>query len=67
LPRQSDELLRGRGTLSRASLDLAQFSIYEKTEEQIKEAEALLAAGKPLKLMLIPSWWVISARTFWTA
>ena len=41
------------------------FSINDKTEEQIKEAEALIAAGKPRQLMLIPAWWwVISARTF---
>lgn len=41
------------------------FSINEKTDQQMKEAEALLAAGKPRQLMLIPSWWwVISARTF---
>jgi len=41
------------------------FSINEKTDEQIKEAEAHLAAGKPRQLMVIPSWWwVISARTF---
>jgi pimeloyl-ACP methyl ester carboxylesterase len=41
------------------------FTINEKTEEQTKEAEALVAAGKPRQLMLIPTWWwVISARTF---
>jgi pimeloyl-ACP methyl ester carboxylesterase len=41
------------------------FTINEKTSEQTKEAEALLAAGKPRQLMLIPTWWwVISARTF---
>ena len=41
------------------------FSINDKTDEQIKEAEALLAAGKSRQLMLIPAWWwVISARTF---
>jgi len=41
------------------------FSINDQTDEQIKEAEALLAAGKPRQLMLIPAWWwVISARTF---
>jgi pimeloyl-ACP methyl ester carboxylesterase len=41
------------------------FSINEKTDEQIKEAEALMAAGRPRQLMLIPAWWwVISARTF---
>ncbi len=41
------------------------FSINDKTDEQIKEAEALIAAGKPRQLMLIPAWWwVISARTF---
>ena len=41
------------------------FTITEKTDEQTKEAEALVAAGKPRELMLIPAWWwVISARTF---
>lgn len=41
------------------------FSLAGNTDEQIKEAEALIAAGKPRQLMLIPAWWwVISARTF---
>jgi len=41
------------------------FTITEKTDEQTKEAEALVAAGKSRQLMLIPAWWwVISARTF---
>ena len=41
------------------------YSLNEKTHEQIGEAEAWVAAGKPRQLMLIPSWWwVISARTF---
>ena len=41
------------------------FSLAGDTEAQIKEAEALIAAGKPRQLMLIPAWWwVISARTF---
>jgi pimeloyl-ACP methyl ester carboxylesterase len=41
------------------------FTINEKTDEQRKEAEAMVAAGKPNQLMLIPAWWwVISARTF---
>ena len=41
------------------------FTITDKTDEQTKEAEALVAAGKPRQLMLIPAWWwVISARTF---
>jgi pimeloyl-ACP methyl ester carboxylesterase len=41
------------------------YTINEKTDEQIKAAEALLAAGQPRQLMLIPAWWwVISARTF---
>jgi hypothetical protein len=35
----------------------SRFSINEKTEEQIKGAEALLAAGKPRQLMLIPTCW----------
>jgi pimeloyl-ACP methyl ester carboxylesterase len=41
------------------------FSLAGNTDEQIKEAEALIGAGKPKHLMLIPAWWwVISARTF---
>ena len=41
------------------------FTITEKTDEQTREAEALVAAGKSRQLMLIPAWWwVISARTF---
>jgi pimeloyl-ACP methyl ester carboxylesterase len=41
------------------------FTITEKTDEQKKEAEMWVAAGKPNQLMLIPAWWwVISARTF---
>ncbi len=41
------------------------FSLAGNTDEQIKKAEALIAAGKPRQLMLIPAWWwVISARTF---
>jgi len=41
------------------------FSLAGNTNEQVKEAEALVAAGKPRQLMLIPAWWwVISARTF---
>ena len=41
------------------------FSLAGDTEAQTKEAEALIAAGKPRQLMLIPAWWwVISARTF---
>ena len=41
------------------------YTINEKTDEQTREAEALIAAGKPRQLMLIPAWWwVISARTF---
>ena len=41
------------------------FSLAGDTEMQIKEAEALIAAGKARQLMLIPAWWwVISARTF---
>ncbi|HEY7317928.1 MAG TPA: alpha/beta hydrolase [Candidatus Binatia bacterium] len=41
------------------------FTINEKTAEQTKAAEALVATGKPRELMLIPTWWwVISARTF---
>ena len=41
------------------------FSLAGNVEEQRKEAQALVAAGKPRQLMLIPAWWwVISARTF---
>jgi pimeloyl-ACP methyl ester carboxylesterase len=41
------------------------FSLAGDTAEKIKEAEALIAAGKPRQLMLIPAWWwVISARTY---
>ena len=41
------------------------FTITDKTDEQTKEAKALVAAGKPRQLMLIPAWWwVISAQTF---
>jgi pimeloyl-ACP methyl ester carboxylesterase len=41
------------------------FSLAGDTAAQIKEAEALVAAGKPRQLMLIPAWWwVISARTY---
>jgi pimeloyl-ACP methyl ester carboxylesterase len=41
------------------------FSLAGDTDAQKKEAEALVAAGKPRQLMLIPSWWwVISARTY---
>ncbi len=41
------------------------YTINDNTGEQIKEAEALVAAGRPRELMLIPAWWwVISARTF---
>jgi pimeloyl-ACP methyl ester carboxylesterase len=41
------------------------FSLAGDVDKQRKEAEALIAAGKPRQLMLIPAWWwVISARTF---
>jgi pimeloyl-ACP methyl ester carboxylesterase len=41
------------------------FSTAGDTEELKKHAEALVAAGKPRQLMLIPAWWwVISARTY---
>ena len=41
------------------------FSLAGDTDTQQKEAEALVAAGKPRQLMLIPAWWwVISARTY---
>jgi pimeloyl-ACP methyl ester carboxylesterase len=41
------------------------FSLAGNVDEQRKKAQALVAAGKPRQLMLIPVWWwVISARTF---
>ena len=41
------------------------FSLAGDTDELKKHAEALVAAGKPRQLMLIPAWWwVISARTY---
>ncbi len=41
------------------------FSLAGDIEAQQKEAEALVAAGKPRQLMLIPAWWwVTSARTY---
>lgn len=43
----------------------SRFTINEKTDDSIEEAQKLLAAGRPRQLMLIPAWWwVISARTF---
>jgi pimeloyl-ACP methyl ester carboxylesterase len=43
----------------------SRYTLNEKTTESITEAKALLAAGRPRQLMLIPTWWyVISARTF---
>ena len=46
-------------------MSASRYAINERTDESIKEAEALLAAGRPRQLMLIPTWWyVISARTF---
>jgi len=41
------------------------FSLAGDTAAQIKEAEELVAAGKPRQLLLIPAWWwVISAHTY---
>ena len=41
------------------------FSLAGDPEELKTKAEALVAAGKPRDLMLIPAWWwVISARTY---
>jgi pimeloyl-ACP methyl ester carboxylesterase len=41
------------------------YSLAGNPEELKKHAEALVAAGKPNQLMLIPDWWwVISARTY---
>jgi pimeloyl-ACP methyl ester carboxylesterase len=46
-------------------LSASRYTLNEKTAESITEAKALLAAGRPRQLMLIPTWWyVISARTF---
>lgn len=43
----------------------SRYTLNEKTDESIAEAKALLAAGQPRQLILIPTWWyVISARTF---
>jgi pimeloyl-ACP methyl ester carboxylesterase len=43
----------------------SRYTINEKTDDLIKEAQELLAAGKPRQLMLLPTWWyVISAKTF---
>jgi len=43
----------------------SRYTLNEKTQDSIAEAEALLASGRPRQLMLIPTWWyVISARTF---
>jgi pimeloyl-ACP methyl ester carboxylesterase len=43
----------------------SRYTINENTDELIKEAESLMAGGKPRQLMLLPTWWyVISARTF---
>jgi pimeloyl-ACP methyl ester carboxylesterase len=44
---------------------VSRFTNNDKTDELIKEAEGLIASGKPRQLMLLPTWWyVISARTF---
>jgi pimeloyl-ACP methyl ester carboxylesterase len=41
------------------------FSLAGDTDELKKNAQALVAAGKPCQLMLIPAWWwVISAQTY---
>jgi len=41
------------------------FSLAGDTAALTRQAEALVSAGKPRQLMLIPAWWwVISARTF---
>jgi pimeloyl-ACP methyl ester carboxylesterase len=41
------------------------FSLAGDTAALARQAEALVSAGKPRQLMLIPAWWwVISARTF---
>ena len=38
------------------------FSLAGDTEAQTKEAKALIAAGKPRQLMLIPAWWWVFPR-----
>jgi pimeloyl-ACP methyl ester carboxylesterase len=43
----------------------SRYTINEETDNLIKQAQELLAAGMPRQLMLLPTWWyVISARTF---
>jgi pimeloyl-ACP methyl ester carboxylesterase len=43
----------------------SRYTINEKPDELVREAQQWLAAGKPRQLMLISTWWyVISARTF---
>src|SRR6266436_7583271 len=43
----------------------SRYTINEKTDDLIKEAQELLTAGKPRQLMLLPTWWyVISTKTF---
>jgi pimeloyl-ACP methyl ester carboxylesterase len=43
----------------------SRYTINEKTDDLVREAQQWLAAGKPRQLMLLPAWWyVISARTF---
>jgi pimeloyl-ACP methyl ester carboxylesterase len=49
----------------RANPSASRYTINEKTEELIKQAQSLIASGKPRQLMLLPTWWyVISAETF---
>ncbi len=53
----------GNRLTNRASA--SNFTVNDKLEALIKEAQELLSAGRPRQLMLLPTWWhVISARTF---
>jgi pimeloyl-ACP methyl ester carboxylesterase len=53
------------GNRLRNSSSARNFSLAGDTAALTRQAEALVSAGKPRQLMLIPAWWwVISARTF---
>lgn len=53
------------GNRLKNAISTRNFSLAGDTNELKKNAEALVAAGKPRQLMLIPAWWwVISARTY---
>jgi pimeloyl-ACP methyl ester carboxylesterase len=43
----------------------SQYTVNENLDELMKEAQELLADGRPNQLMLLPTWWhVISAHTY---